>query len=75
MIGANSLAYTLDMQTHGVPVTFTYLSDVHDSWTTGAGLGSGSATYESQLKPENAAFGTFFAGLARPASPRPTPCS
>jgi hypothetical protein len=65
MIGANSLAYTLDMQTHGVPVTFTYLSDVHDSWTTGAGLGSGSATYESQLKQENAAFGTFFAGLAK----------
>jgi hypothetical protein len=65
MIGPNALAYTLDMQTHGVPVTFTYLSDVHDSWTTGAGLGSGSATYESQLKRENAAFGTFFAGLAK----------
>ena len=65
MIGPNALAYTLDMQTHGVPVTFTYLSDVHDSWTTGAGLGSGSATYESQLRRENAAFGTFFAGLAK----------
>jgi hypothetical protein len=65
MIGPNALAYTLDMQTHGVPVTYTYLSDLHDSWTTGAGLGSGSATYESQLKQENAAFGTFFAGLAK----------
>jgi hypothetical protein len=64
MTGPNALAYTLDMQTHGVPVTFTYLSDVHDSWTTGAGLGPGSATYESQLRTENAAFGTFFAGLA-----------
>jgi hypothetical protein len=64
MTGPNALAYTLDMQTHGVPVTFTYLSDVHDSWTTGAGLGPGSATYESQLKQENAAFGQFFAGLA-----------
>jgi hypothetical protein len=64
MTGPNALAYTLDMQTHGVPVTFTYLSDVHDSWTTGAGLGPGSATYESQLKQENAAFGTFFAQLA-----------
>jgi hypothetical protein len=30
MIGTNSLAYTLDMQTHGVPVTFTYLSDVNN---------------------------------------------
>jgi hypothetical protein len=52
------------MQTHGIPVTFTYLSDVHDNWTTGAGLGPGSATYESQLRVENAAFGVFFARLA-----------
>lgn len=64
MTGPNALAYTLDMQTHGVPVTFTYLSDVHDSWTGGGGLGPGSATYEQQLKTENAAFGTFFARLA-----------
>jgi hypothetical protein len=64
MTGPNALAYTLDMQARGVPVTFTYLSDVHDSWTTGAGLGPGSATYESQLKQENAAFGQFFTGLA-----------
>jgi hypothetical protein len=60
MIGA----YTLDMQTHGVPVTYTYLSDLHDSFETGAGLGSGSATYESQLRQENAAFGVFFRDLA-----------
>jgi hypothetical protein len=64
MIGPNALAYTLDMQTHGVPVTFTYLTDLHDSWKTGAGLGSGSATYESQLRRENAAFGVFFRDLA-----------
>jgi hypothetical protein len=64
MIGPVGLAYTLDMQTHGVPVTFTYLSDVHDSWTTGAGLGPGSATYENQLHAENGAFGAFFARLA-----------
>jgi hypothetical protein len=63
MTGPNALAYTLDLQTHGVPVTFTYLSDLHDSWTTGAGLGSGSVTYESQLKKEDAAFGEFFADL------------
>ncbi|MGH3229330.1 MAG: hypothetical protein ACRDOA_12240 [Streptosporangiaceae bacterium] len=64
LIGPVGLAYTLDMQTHGIPVTFTYLSDVHDSWTTGAGLGPGTATYESQLTTENEAFGTFFADLA-----------
>jgi hypothetical protein len=52
------------MQTHGIPVTFTYLTDLHDNYATGAGMGPGTATYESQLHAENAAFGTFFAGLA-----------
>jgi hypothetical protein len=65
MNGTNSLAYTLDMQTHGIPVTFTYLADLHDNAVTGAGMGSGTATYESQLRQENAAFGTFFTDLAR----------
>ncbi len=64
MIGTNGLAYTLYMQTHGIPVTYTYLSDLHDNWTTGAGMGPGTATYESQLRQENAAFGTFFTDLA-----------
>ena len=64
LTGPVGLAYTLYMQTHGIPVTFTYLSDVHDSWVTGAGLGSGTPTYESQLQRENAAFGTFFTDLA-----------
>ena len=64
MTGTNALAYTLDMQTHGVPVTFTYLTDLHDSAVTGAGLGSGTPTYERQLRAENAAFGTFFRDLA-----------
>jgi hypothetical protein len=64
MTGPNALAYTLDMQTHGVPVTSTYLSDLHDSWTGAGALGPGSATYEQQLKTENAAFGTFFSDLA-----------
>ena len=64
LIGPVGLAYTLDMQTHGIPVTFTYLSDVHDNWATGAGMGSGTPAYESQLRQENAAFGTFFKDLA-----------
>jgi hypothetical protein len=64
MYGANSLAYTLDMQTHGVPVTMTYLSDLHDSSATGNPFGPGQAGYEQQLKTENAAFGTFFSDLA-----------
>ena len=64
MTGPNALAYTLDMQTHGVSVTDTYLSDLHDSWTTGDPFGPGQAGYEKQLREENAAFGTFFRRLA-----------
>jgi hypothetical protein len=65
MVGYNALAYTLDMQTHGVPVTYTYLTDLHDSQTQGGGMGPGEAQYEAQLKSENAAFGTFFKRLAQ----------
>lgn len=64
MTGPNGLAYTLDMQLHGVQVTDTYLSDLHDSWVTGDPFGPGQAGYENQLKMENAAFGKFFAELA-----------
>jgi hypothetical protein len=64
MTGSNALAYTLDMQTHGVPVTYTYLSDLHDSQATGTPFGPGEAGYEQQLRTENAAFGMFFARLA-----------
>jgi hypothetical protein len=62
--GSNGLAYTLYMQTHGIPATFTYLTDLHDNYVTGAGMGPGTPTYESQLHAENAAFGTFFRDLA-----------
>jgi hypothetical protein len=62
--GSNGLAYTLYMQTHGIPVTYTYLTDLHDNYVTGAGMGPGTPTYESQLRSENAAFGTFFSDLA-----------
>jgi hypothetical protein len=64
MTGVNSLAYTLDMQTHGIPVTFTYLSDLHESFTGAGPFGPGEAGYTAQLRQENAAFGTFFARLA-----------
>ena len=64
MIGTNALAYTLDMQTHGVPVTMTYLTDLHESWKTGNPFGPGQAAYVRQARLENAAFGKFFAGLA-----------
>ncbi len=64
MTGPNALAYTLDMQLHGVQVTYTYLSDLHDSWTTGEPFGPGQPGYEAQLRAENMAFGEFFTRLA-----------
>jgi hypothetical protein len=64
MTGPNALSYTLDMQLHGIPVTFTYLSDMHESWVTGGPFGPGQPGYEAQLRAENAAFGTFFSRLA-----------
>lgn len=64
MQATNALAYTLDMQERGVPVTYTYLTDLHDNATTGAGMGPGEATYEQQLRSYNGAFTTFFAELA-----------
>jgi hypothetical protein len=45
-----SLAYTLDMQTHGVPVTQTYISAAHVNPATGTDAGPGSAGYEARLK-------------------------
>jgi hypothetical protein len=63
MTGPNGLAYTLDMQLHGVPVTYTYLSDLHDNWNGSGPFGPGQAGYQRQLRIENAAFGKFFAAL------------
>ena len=60
----NALAYTLDMQTHGVPVTYTYLTDAHDNAVTGNGMGPGEAAYESQLAAYNQGFAAFFTDLA-----------
>jgi hypothetical protein len=60
-----SLAYTLAMQTHGVPVTQTYISAAHVNPATGADAGPGSAGYEARLRDYDSAFATFFADLAR----------
>ncbi|MGH3471326.1 MAG: hypothetical protein ACRDPG_04670 [Nocardioidaceae bacterium] len=60
----NALAYTLDMQEHGVPVTYTYLTDAHDNAQTGNGMGPGEPTYEAQLRAYNQALATFFERLA-----------
>ena len=64
MTGPNALALTLDMQLHGVAVTDTYMSDLHESWITGNPFGPGERGYVRQARAENAAFRTFFARLA-----------
>jgi hypothetical protein len=65
---ATSLAYVVDMQTHNVPVTYAYISDLHDNHSNPAnpqiGMGPGEQDYENQLHAADAAFGKFFQNLA-----------
>ena len=63
----NALGYTAAAQEAGVPVTYTYLSDVHDDQyflNGGNAFGPGEAGYEAQLREYNAAFTAFFHRLA-----------
>lgn len=62
MKAAVSLAYVAAMQEHGVPVTYAYLSAVHEQ--NDIGLGPGDPTYEMNLHNYDEAFGKFFARLA-----------
>jgi hypothetical protein len=64
MSAAVSLSYAAAMQEHGVPVTFAYLSDVHDNHSGGGAYGPGQAGYEAALRAYDQAFGTFFNRLA-----------
>jgi hypothetical protein len=64
MQATNALAYTLDMQKSGIPITYTYLTDLHDNAKTGNGMGPGMPVYEAQLKANDRAFATFFKDLA-----------
>ena len=72
MVATNSLGYVEQMQESGVPVTFAYISDVHDQHTFNAtadsvsssATGPGEAAHEAQLAAYNTAFGDFFSNLA-----------
>ncbi len=71
-----SLAYLADMQESGIPVTYGYISDMHErkagtsncttATATGNGkpLGPGDSCYVSNAKAYDAAFATFFQRLA-----------
>lgn len=62
---SQSLAYVASMQEHGVPITFSYISDAHDdhSGTFKRAFGPGEAGYVAQLRAYDSAFGKFFARL------------
>jgi hypothetical protein len=70
-----SLAYTADMLESGVPVVYSYISDIHGNEDIPAlsgvcakapdALGSGSPCYVAQARYYNQAFGTFFQRLAK----------
>lgn len=61
---AQSLAYVAAMQEHGVPITFAYISDVHDDKTGDGALGPGDATYVAQAQAYDRAWDAFFTRLA-----------
>ncbi|HUA03035.1 MAG TPA: hypothetical protein VMB27_03965 [Solirubrobacteraceae bacterium] len=63
----NALGYTAAIQEAGIPVTYTYISDVHDDHydqNGGNAFGPGEAGMEAQLQEYNAAFTAFFQRLA-----------
>jgi hypothetical protein len=64
MSAAVSLGYVADMQEHGVPITYAYISDAHDKHPSGPAYGPGQADYVAALKSYNDAFGKFFTRLA-----------
>jgi hypothetical protein len=60
-----SLAYVAAMQEHGVPITFAYLSDLHDAHPNGPAYGPGQAGYVAALAAYDQAFAAFFTRLAK----------
>ncbi len=43
MSAANTLGYVAQMQEAGIPVTFAYISDLHDNHAGGGAYGPGEA--------------------------------
>ena len=68
---SQTLAYLADMQEAGIPVTYGYISDVHDKksgqtgcTSPGNALGPGDACAVASLRAYDNAFNTFFQRLA-----------
>ena len=64
MAAATTLAYIAQMQESGIPVTYGYISDVHDNHAGGGAYGPGEADYVAALKSYDDAFAKFFDRLA-----------
>lgn len=64
MSASVSLSYVAAMQEHGIPITYTYISDAHDAHPSGPAFGPGSAGYVAALAAYDSAFGKFFTRLA-----------
>jgi hypothetical protein len=62
-LAKNTLGEVAQMQEHGVPVTYAYISDAHDNHTLARASGPGEADYQKQLADYDAAFATFFQRL------------
>jgi len=75
-VATQSLAVLADMQEAGIPVTYGYISDLHErkagtsgcttapATATGRPLGPGDSCYVNNAKAYDAAFQTFFQRLA-----------
>jgi hypothetical protein len=62
-LAKNTLGEVAQMQEHGVPVTYAYISDAHDNHALARASGPGEADYQKQLADYDAAFATFFQRL------------
>ena len=62
---AQTLGYLAAMLEAGVPVVYGYIADAHDNRDGSGSFGPGESDYVAQLKAYDAAFGKFFARLAK----------
>ena len=72
MSAANTLGYVARMQEAGIPITYAYISDVHDNHSGLGAYGPGEAGYVAALKSYDDAFGKFFTASLRTGSTRAT---
>jgi Type I phosphodiesterase / nucleotide pyrophosphatase len=59
----NTLGQVFQMQKAGIPITFGYITEAHDSHVDGHSFGPGEADYKQQLAEYDSAFATFFQQL------------